>query len=65
MTPIEKAIQAVGSQAKLAKALGKKSQFIYRMKKKDGKIATQDISPDKWAEVTGLRKAELFPDYQD
>ncbi|SUU98731.1 helix-turn-helix domain-containing protein [Avibacterium paragallinarum] len=33
MTPIEKAILAVGSQAKLAKALGKNSQFIYRMKK--------------------------------
>lgn len=65
MTPIEKAIQAVGSQANLAKALGKPSQFIYRMKKKDGKIATQEIHPDKWAEVTGLPKSELFPDFQD
>ncbi|MGY6089245.1 hypothetical protein [Avibacterium paragallinarum] len=65
MTPIEKAILAVGSQAKLAKALGKNSQFIYRMKKSGGRICTQDISADKWKEVTGLSKRELFPEFQD
>ncbi|AZI14524.1 helix-turn-helix domain-containing protein [Avibacterium paragallinarum] len=65
MTPIEKAILAVGSQAKLAKALGKNSQFIYRMKKSGGRISTQDISADKWKEVTGLSKRELFPEFQD
>ncbi|CDF99488.1 hypothetical protein [Avibacterium paragallinarum] len=65
MTPIEKAILAVGSQAKLAKALGKNSQFIYRMKKSRGRISTQDISADKWKEVTGLSKRELFPEFQD
>lgn len=32
MTPIEKAIKAAGSQVKLARALGKTSQFIYRIK---------------------------------
>ncbi|AKD39225.1 helix-turn-helix domain-containing protein [Pasteurella multocida subsp. multocida] len=65
MTPIEKAIQAVGSQAKLAQAVGKTSQFIYRMKKSGGKISTQDVSADKWKEVTGLPKSELFPEFQD
>ncbi|HDR1912934.1 TPA: helix-turn-helix domain-containing protein [Pasteurella multocida] len=65
MTPIEKAIQAVGSQAKLAQAVGKTSQFIYRMKRAGGKISTQDISADKWKEVTGLPKSELFPEFQD
>ncbi|KAA6208108.1 hypothetical protein [Avibacterium paragallinarum] len=65
MTPIEKAILAVGSQAKLAKALGKNSQFIYRMKKSGGRISTQDISADRWKEVTGLSKRELFPEFQD
>lgn len=65
MTPIEKAIAAVGSQAKLAKALGESPQFIFRMKKSGGTISTQKVSPDKWAIVTGLSKRELFPEYQD
>ena len=65
MTPVEKAIKALGTQAKLAKALGESSQFIYRMKKSGGVISTQKVSPDKWAAVTGLSKKELFPEYQD
>jgi hypothetical protein len=65
MTPIEKAIAAVGSQAELAKALGQSSQFIYRMKKDGGRISTQKLSPDVWANVTGLSKKELFPEFQD
>ncbi|MBS6026334.1 MAG: helix-turn-helix domain-containing protein [Haemophilus pittmaniae] len=65
MTPIEKAIAAVGSQAKLAKALGESPQFIYRIKKSGGTISTQKVSPDKWAAVTGLSKKELFPEFQD
>ncbi|TCK01919.1 hypothetical protein EV694_0559 [Volucribacter psittacicida] len=65
MTPIEKAIKAAGSQVKLARSLGKTSQFIYRIKKSGGKISTQDISADKWKKVTGLPKSELFPEYQD
>lgn len=65
MTPIEKAINACGSQAKLAKALGKTSQFIYRIKKSGGRIRTRSITPDTWCEVTGLSKKELFPEYQD
>lgn len=64
-TPIEKAIEAMGSQANLAKALGKQSQFIYRMKKAGGKISTQDVPADKWKEITGLPKSELFPEFQD
>ena len=65
MKPIEKAIAAVGSQSKLAKALGESAQFIYRMKKGDGRISTQKVSPDKWAAVAGLSKKELFPEFQD
>lgn len=63
MTPIEKAIRAVGSQADLAKAIGQSPQFIFQMKKRGGQISTRTVPPDVWVQATGLSKKELFPEY--
>lgn len=63
MTPLEKAIRAVGSQSNLAKAIGQSPQFIFQMKKRGGQISTRVVSPDAWVKATGLSKKELFPEY--
>lgn len=66
MTPLDKAIQALGgSQVALARALGQSPQFIAMIKRRGGNLTTKTVSPDEWAKATGLSKSELFPDYQD
>lgn len=65
MTPLEKAIDALGGKSKLAAALGVSPQFIHRMQVRGGNISTRKVTADEWAKVTGLSKKELFPEYQD
>ncbi|MBV7389015.1 helix-turn-helix domain-containing protein [Pasteurellaceae bacterium TAE3-ERU1] len=63
MTPIEKAIHALGSQKKLAEAVGQSPQFINAIKKRGGKLTTRTVSPDLWEKATGISRKELFPDF--
>lgn len=63
MTPIDKAIKAIGSQKKLADALGVSPQFINQIKRRGGKLTTDKVTPEKWVKVTGLSVKELFPQF--
>ena len=65
LTPIDKAIRAVGSQKGLAEALGQSPQFINMIKRRGGKLTTRSVSPETWVKATGLPKRELFPEFQD
>ncbi|MBN6069491.1 helix-turn-helix domain-containing protein [Aggregatibacter actinomycetemcomitans] len=63
MTPIEKAIEAFGSQKKLANALGVSPQFINQIKRRGGELTTDKVTPEQWVKVTGLSVTELFPEF--
>lgn len=62
MTPIEKAIFAVGSQAKLSRAVGVSPQAIWNMKARGGKITTRNVPAKVWSSATGVPLSELFPE---
>ena len=63
MSPIDKAIKAIGSQKKLADALGVSPQFINQIKRRGGELTTDKVTPEKWVKVTGLSVKELFPQF--
>lgn len=63
MTPIEKAIEAVGSPKALADKVRQSPQFIYKIQKGKGHLTTRLVSPQEWVEATGLPMLELFPEY--
>ena len=63
MTPIEKAIEAFGSQKKLAEALGVSPQFINQIKRRGGELTTDKVTPEQWVKVTGLSVTDLFPKF--
>lgn len=63
MTPIEKAIEAVGSPKALADKLGRSPQFIHKIRKGKGHLTTRVVSPQEWCKATGLPMTELFPEY--
>ena len=46
MTPIDKAIKAIGSQKKLADALGVSPQFINQIKRRGGVLTTDKVTPE-------------------
>ena len=63
MTPIDKAIEAFGTQKKLAEALGVSPQFINQIKRRGGKLTIDKVTPEQWVKVTGLSVKELFPKF--
>lgn len=65
LTPIEKAIRAVGdTQITLAKLVGCSPQNITNIKARGGKIPYKRKSVrEKWIKATGLSEKELFPDF--
>jgi hypothetical protein len=63
MTPIDKAISAIGSQKKLADALGVSPQFINQIKRRGGELTTDKVTPEQWVKVTGLSFSDLFPKF--
>ena len=63
MTPIDKAIRAIGSQKKLADAVGVSPQFINQINRRGGELTTDKVTPEKWVKVTGLSVKELFPQF--
>ena len=63
MTPIDKAISAIGSQKKLADALGVSPQFINQIKRRGGELTTDKVIPEQWVKVTGLPVKDLFPQF--
>ena len=78
MTPIDKAISAIGSQKKLADALGVSPQFINQIKRRGGELTTDKVTPEQWVKVTAercakieeltngkVKKSELRPDLWD
>ena len=63
MTPIDKAIEAFGTQKKLAEALGVSPQFINQIKRRGGELTIYKVTLEQWVKVTGLSVKELFPKF--
>lgn len=65
LTPLEKAIKAVGdTQKTLASLVGCTPQNITNIKARGGKIPHRSKKVrEKWIKATGLSEEVLFPDY--
>ena len=65
LTPLDKAIKAVGdTQKTLASLVGCSPQNITNIKARGGRIPHRSKKVrEKWLKATGLSEKELFPDY--
>lgn len=61
-SPLEKAIDAVGSQAELAKALGVKPQHVWNWLHRDDKVPAEQVLPIETATGGKVSRHELRPD---
>jgi DNA-binding transcriptional regulator YdaS (Cro superfamily) len=61
-SPLEKAIDAVGSQAELAKALGVKPQHVWNWLHRDDKVPAEQVLPIENATGGKVSRHELRPD---
>lgn len=59
-TPIERAVDAAGSQAELAKALNVSPQRVWNWVNRDSEIPAEQVLPIERA--TGIPRHELRPD---
>jgi DNA-binding transcriptional regulator YdaS (Cro superfamily) len=61
-SPLEKAIDAVGSQAELAKALGVKPQHVWNWLHRDNKVPAEQVIAIETATEGKVSRHELRPD---
>lgn len=61
-TPLERAIDAVGSQAAMAKALGVKPQHVWNWLNRDNRIPAEQVLPMEAATQGKVSRHELRPD---
>jgi DNA-binding transcriptional regulator YdaS (Cro superfamily) len=61
-TPLERAIDEMGSQAALAKALGVKPQHVWNWLNRDDKVPAEQVLPIETATAGKVTRHELRPD---
>lgn len=62
MNALEKAIDIVGSQAELARALGVKPQHVWNWLNRDAKVPAEQVIPIENATTGKVTRHELRPD---
>lgn len=61
-SPLERAIEIVGSQAELAKALGVKPQHVWNWLHRDNKVPAEQVLPIEKATDGKVTRHDLRPD---
>lgn len=61
-TALERAVESLGSQAALAKALNVKPQYVWNWLNRDGKVPAEQVIPIEAATEGKVTRHELRPD---